>query len=61
MTRAEGEEFAIAHGMRYFETSAATGDAVTDAMHYLFEQAVLLGPGVGSVFFSFFNLSLANR
>lgn len=40
VTRAEGEEFAIAHGMRYFETSAATGDAVTDAMHYLFEQAV---------------------
>ncbi|CAE7612195.1 dnajc27 [Symbiodinium sp. CCMP2456] len=40
VTRAEGEEFAIAHGMRYFETSAATGDAVTDAMHFLFEQAV---------------------
>ena len=43
VTRAEGEDFATAHGMRYFETSAATGDAVTDAMHFLFEQAVRLG------------------
>jgi len=40
VTRAEGEDFAAAHGMRYFETSAATGEAVTDAMQYLFEQAV---------------------
>ncbi|CAE7770354.1 dnajc27 [Symbiodinium pilosum] len=40
VTRAEGEEFATSHGMRYFETSAATGDAVTDAMTFLFEQAV---------------------
>ncbi|CAE7358068.1 dnajc27 [Symbiodinium natans] len=40
VTRAEGEDFASTHGMRYFETSAATGDAVTDAMHFLFEQAV---------------------
>ena len=54
VTRAEGEEFAIAHGMRYFETSAATGDAVTDAMHFLFEQALLLGSGVRSMFFSFY-------
>ena len=42
VTRAEGEEFATSHGMRYFETSAATGDAVTDAMTFLFEQAVPL-------------------
>lgn len=38
--RADGEQFAATHGMRYFETSAATGDAVTDAMTFLFEGVV---------------------
>ncbi|CAK9094604.1 DnaJ homolog subfamily C member 27 (Rab and DnaJ domain-containing protein) [Durusdinium trenchii] len=40
VSRAEGEDFAASHGMRYFETSAATGEQVTEAMNYLFEQAV---------------------
>ncbi|CAJ1371438.1 unnamed protein product [Effrenium voratum] len=40
VSRAEGEDFAQSHGMRYFETSAATGEQVTEAMNYLFEQAV---------------------
>ncbi|CAK9091691.1 unnamed protein product [Durusdinium trenchii] len=43
VSRAEGEDFAASHGMRYFETSAATGEQVTEAMNYLFEQAVPLG------------------
>lgn len=43
VSRAEGEDFAATHGMRYFETSAATGEQVTEAMNYLFEQAVRLG------------------
>lgn len=37
---ADGEQFAAKHGMRYFETSAATGDAVMDAMTFLFEGVV---------------------
>jgi len=40
VSRSEGEDFALTHGMRYFETSAATGEQVTEAMNYLFEQAV---------------------
>ncbi|CAJ1334072.1 unnamed protein product, partial [Effrenium voratum] len=31
VSRAEGEDFAQSHGMRYFETSAATGEQVTEA------------------------------
>ena len=31
VSRAEGEDFAASHGMRYFETSAATGEQVTEA------------------------------
>merc|ERR1712039_1136641 len=38
VTRADGEDFAREHGLRYFETSASTGDSVMEAMNYLFEQ-----------------------
>ena len=31
VSRSEGEDFALTHGMRYFETSAATGEQVTEA------------------------------
>eukprot|EP00440_Ansanella_granifera_P069711 gb/GFBE01075635.1/.p1 GENE.gb/GFBE01075635.1/~~gb/GFBE01075635.1/.p1 ORF type:complete len:403 (+),score=85.04 gb/GFBE01075635.1/:1-1209(+) len=40
VSRVEGEDFAKAHGMRYFETSAQSGDSVLDAMNYVFEQVV---------------------
>lgn len=40
--RAEGVSFADAHGMLYFETSAAAGDSVNDAMNSLFEKIVNL-------------------
>ena len=32
VSRSEGEDFALTHGMRYFETSAATGEQVTEAL-----------------------------
>jgi DnaJ family protein C protein 27 len=38
--RVEGVQFADAHGLHYFETSAATGDSVLDAMNALFEKIV---------------------
>lgn len=40
ISRADGQEFADKHGMRYFETSASSGEFVVEAMQYLFEQAV---------------------
>lgn len=40
VSRGDGEDFAYKHGLRYFETSASNGDAVMDAMTYLFEQVV---------------------
>jgi len=40
VSRNEGEDFASAHGLRYFETSAASGDNVNEALSYLFEQVV---------------------
>lgn len=40
VSRADGEDFAREHGLRYFETSASTGDSVMEAMTYLFEQVV---------------------
>jgi DnaJ family protein C protein 27 len=38
--RVEGVQFADAHGMQYFETSACTGDSVMEAMNALFERVV---------------------
>lgn len=36
----EGREWAKANGMRYFETSAATGASVAEMFEYLFEEVV---------------------
>jgi len=40
VTEGEGKQFASKHGMHYFETSAATGDAVEKAMTSMFERIV---------------------
>lgn len=40
VAREDGMEFAARHGMYYYETSAATGEAVTDALSFLFEKVV---------------------
>jgi DnaJ family protein C protein 27 len=40
VTAAEGQAFAARHGMFYYETSAATGESVVEAMNFLFEQIV---------------------
>jgi len=40
VAREDGMEFAVRHGMYYYETSAATGEAVTDALSFLFEKVV---------------------
>lgn len=40
VSKADGVDFAAEHGMYYFETSAATGDCVMEAMNLLFEKVV---------------------
>lgn len=40
VSREDGMEFAARHGMYYYETSAATGDSVTEALTFLFEKIV---------------------
>lgn len=40
VSREEGAEFAAEHGMQYFETSAASGDHVTEAFDRLFAKIV---------------------
>lgn len=40
VSKADGMDFAAQHGMQYFETSAATGENVTEAMNFLFSQVV---------------------
>lgn len=41
VTKAEGVQYAMKHGMFYYETSAATGDGVNEAMNDLFEKVLL--------------------
>lgn len=41
VTKADGMQFAATHGMYYFETSAATGENVADAMSTLFDKVAL--------------------
>lgn len=36
----EGERLAAEHGLRYFETSAANGDQVSEAFQHLFEKII---------------------
>jgi len=40
VSREDGIEFAHQHGMYYYETSAATGDSVTEALNFLFEKVI---------------------
>jgi len=40
VTKAEGMQFANTHGMYYFETSAASGDSVVEAINHVFEKVV---------------------
>lgn len=40
VSRDDGMDFASRHGMYYYETSAATGDSVTEALSFLFEKVV---------------------
>lgn len=40
VSKADGVDFAAEHGMYYFETSAATGDSVTESMTLLFEKVI---------------------
>lgn len=40
VSKEDGMDFASRHGMYYYETSAATGDMVTEALGYLFEKVV---------------------
>lgn len=40
VSKQEGMQFAAKHGMFYYETSAATGDSVVEAMNCLFEKIV---------------------
>jgi len=40
VSKAEGMQFANTHGMQYYETSAAQGDSMHEAMNYLFERIV---------------------
>jgi DnaJ family protein C protein 27 len=40
VSREEGLDFAHQHGFYYFETSAATGESVNEALSYLFEKVV---------------------
>lgn len=40
VTREDGMDFASRHGMYYYETSAATGDAVTESLNFLFEKVI---------------------
>jgi len=40
VSREDGMDFAHRHGMYYYETSAATGDSVTEALTFLFEKVV---------------------
>lgn len=40
VSREDGMDFASRHGMYYYETSAATGDSVNDALSYLMEKVV---------------------
>lgn len=40
VSKAEGQQFATTHGMALFETSAAGGDSVVEAMNALFEKIV---------------------
>jgi DnaJ family protein C protein 27 len=40
VSREDGMEFAHLHGMYYYETSAATGDSVSEALTFLFEKVV---------------------
>lgn len=40
VSREDGMEYAHRHGFYYYETSAATGDSVTDALTFVFEKYV---------------------
>lgn len=40
VTAADGMQFASQHGMYYYETSAASGEAVVEAFNFLFEKVV---------------------
>jgi len=40
VSKEEGLEFANRHGMYYYETSAANGEAISDALNLLFEKVV---------------------
>jgi len=40
VSRADGEDLAYKHGLRYFETSASTGEGVNEALNYVFGQVL---------------------
>merc|ERR1719152_724508 len=40
VSREDGMDFAHRHGMYYYETSAATGESVNEALNFLFEKVV---------------------
>lgn len=40
VSKEDGMDFAHRHGFYYYETSAATGDSVTEALTFLFEKVV---------------------
>lgn len=40
VSRENGMDFAMHHGMYYYETSASTGDSVNEALTFLFEKVV---------------------
>jgi len=40
VSREDGMDFAHRHGMYYYETSAATGESVTEALTFLFEKVI---------------------
>jgi DnaJ family protein C protein 27 len=40
VTREDGMDYAYRHGFYYYETSAATGDSVNEALTFLFEKVI---------------------